>query len=356
MTDKEKVKTAILKYYNDHDKNFPTINWLCAYTKMPIAEIKKYRDELQEEGLISKYATNWYVKKEFADSVERKKDFIAPVMKQIKSGVKVFTSEVKKIKFSMVWFIQVSCFLITIAAIYVTSALSYEWTPTMLGEPVKALILSIMMPLFCTFSIEGAIVLFKHSFFRVDEKLKCRPIALIPGIVICFMFLFATAFDCSMIIMSQYNKRYAHEETKNKEQIQVNKESNKYDLKKEQKERQERVVRENEIKRDEEKNKLNKLAIGTKEYNTQNWYLMIAENKLTEARKELKIIETALEGQIEKTEINVEQGEDGYAKLAKQFGVNVADVEFFLFSILAVFLVVVAPFSAFVSLGMWRQK
>ena len=103
---------------------------------------------------------------------------------------------------------------------------------------------------------------------------------------------------------------------------------------------------------DEEiKNRNKKYMASTKERNKLKKEL----SKLREALNKI-LIEKTNEYKKEDTILIENKREDAYTFISNQFNIPLTTVEFILFILLAVFLVIVAPMGIFMSLGLWKNK
>jgi DNA-binding Lrp family transcriptional regulator len=335
----DKIKAVIFKYHRLNNKRFPPLSWIASNTGYTLEDVKKSIEELITAGVIKRYQTNNYLRREYAEEYKAPPIDVQAMAKNIKRTI---------ISFKVEHLIRAICFMSAIVSIYITSSLSYEWTKIMLSDHWRAIILSTALPVFATFSIEGAIVIFR------EKKIS----ALILGCLILLMSAFSIIFDSSMIIIAQYNKRLSQITLTDNSQQRTKKENKLYELASKKESEQTITVTQLKKELEEEKINLNKYEDGSKLYYNQTWVIFNLSKKMDAAIKELKDDQQELKNQIQKedTAIDANYREDAYTWLSTNIlHTPVTNVEFLIFATLAIFLVIIAPMGMFIALGLWRK-
>lgn len=358
------MKDKVKKYMFDYRKQkgtFPSPRIIAYGLDIDKSQVLSSFRELASDGILKMYpgpdaaAVSSYrvptsvLQKELEQGMEKERPLIQKIISSTRNSLLEWIKQGFKITLNIESLVRFICFAIASVAIYVTATMSNEWTRIMFDNQLTAFLLSLLIPSFSTIMFEGSIILFREK----------TAVARTIGTVIIIMVVFALLFDSSMIIIAQYNKRVVQVAEQNEIKKTENTSNALYVLYQKEETEIEKEILNLEKKLSEERQKRDDFEINSKSYNNQNWKITQTEKKIETKQNELSKKRNQISEILKTENVSVEEvkKDDVYKWLANSFtGGRVEMVEFILFSILAIFLVVVAPVGMFVALGLWKDR
>jgi hypothetical protein len=337
----EKLKQYIKDEYRKTQK-LPTVE-TCAMafnlTRQKTVELLRV---LVAQGFIKRNNTRYGIQEE---QEEKKIPFFQKFFKkQDKEEIK----PLQKLNNGWNWievFVRVIMVIVAADAIYISSAASLDLTTVIFDDTIKALMLSLGIPMYTSFAPEGAILLYKAG----------TRMAKVAARIVIVTAIIALLFDLSMITFSQYSKRvdmiYQHETSLQ----DTNKSKNEYNESKSQETEKKKSIAQlqNQIEIDQKAlaKFTEKEDMKTNEYKNLSWKITVNQNNITVKEKELKTITDKIDKIVGSKEysVNTEIKKDFFSSLP-------GFVMFIIYLLPAIFCTLIAPLGVFVGLGLWKQN